>query len=471
MSRTRRINGPGKIGVSTLGGERIPRKPFTKEMKKEYTILIPIMAPIHFAIIRNILMNAGYRAELLENNSPAVVEEGLKYVHNDTCYPALLVIGQMIDALKSGKYDVNKTAVLMSQTGGGCRASNYIFLLRRALKKAGFEQVPVVSFNVSGLEKNSGFRLTPPLVYRLLAGLVYGDGLMALNNQIKPYEKVRGGSASLVNDWIARLTGQFSRSRGFSTREMKRNFSAMTAEFHAIPCERSPKVKVGIVGEIYVKYASLGNNNLEEFLASQDCEVMVPGLLDFMLYTLDGMAENNRLYGGGAAGARVREAIGRYIERMQDVMIDSIAAYPEFTEPSRFSHTRSLAEDVIGAGCQMGEGWLLTAEMVELVEKGYGNIVCTQPFGCLPNHICGKGMIRKIREREPGANIVPIDYDPSATRVNQENRIKLMLAVARENMDNNQGTNRKQKPDATKRKHPDKNDPYQKWWSWLPSHA
>ena len=470
MSRTRR----GTVGMAaaqTLGSGRIPRVPFTKEMKDEYTILAPIMAPIHFAFIKNIFTNAGYRVELLDNCGQNVVEEGLKYVHNDTCYPALLVIGQMLDALRSGKYDLSKTALLMSQTGGGCRASNYIFLLRRALKKAGFDEIPVISFNLSGLEKNSGFRLTLPLIYQMLAGLVYGDGLMALSNQVKPYEREKGAAASLVEAWIARITGQFNRKKGYSMKEMGDNFSRMAADFDAVPRDHVPKVKVGIVGEIYVKYASLGNNNLEDFLASQDCEVMVPGLLDFMLYTLDGKVENHKLYGGGGADARIRAAIGKYIMRMQDVMINAIAAYPDFVPPSRFSHTKSLAEGVIGAGCQMGEGWLLTAEMVELVEKGYGNIVCTQPFGCLPNHICGKGMIRKIRETEPSANIVPIDYDPSATRVNQENRIKLMLAVARENMDKGQGTPKKQKPGDSVPGRLDRSDPRRRWWSRLPSHA
>lgn len=473
MNRSKK-NTAGLVNVSTAGSRRIPRIPFTKEMKKDYTILAPMMAPIHFAIIENILTGAGYRVELLENNGPGVVEEGLKFVHNDTCYPALLVIGQMLDALKSGKYDLNKTALLISQTGGGCRASNYIFLLRRALKKAGYTQIPVVSFNLLGMEKNSGFHLTLPLIYQLFIGLIYGDGLMALSNQVKPYEEERGSSVSLVSDWIARLTGQFSRHKGFSLGEMKRNFGLMAAEFAAIPCDRAPKVKVGIVGEIYVKYASLGNNNLEEFLASQDCEVMVPGLLDFVLYTLNGAVENNLLFGGGGPAAMVCRTAGKYIRKMQDVMIEAIGAYPEFEAPSRFSHTKSLVEGVIGAGCHMGEGWLLTAEMIELAEKGYGNIVCTQPFGCLPNHICGKGMIRKIREKEPCANIVPIDYDPSATRVNQENRIKLMLAVARENMLADQGTNKKEKPDDPVPGHLKKHDLYQKWRRWLshaPSHA
>ena len=458
----------GSRTASTLGSGRIPRKPFTKKMKKDYTILVPMMAPIHFSIIQNVLTRAGYRAELLVNDGPGVMEEGLRYVHNDTCYPALLVIGQMLDALKSGRYDLNKTALLMSQTGGGCRASNYIFLLRRALKKAGFDQIPVISFNVSGLEKNSGFRMTLPLALRMLAALVYGDGLMALVNQVKPYEREKGAAADLMDEWIRRLDGQFIQGKGFALRDMKLNFPRMAADFHTIPCDRKPKVRVGIVGEIYVKYASLGNNNLEDFLADQDCEVMVPGLLDFALYSLNSMPERSRLYGGNGLTAIAGEAISLHIRQMQDSMINAIAAYPEFVAPSRFSHTKSLTEGMIGTGCDMGEGWLLTAEMVELVEKGYGNIVCTQPFGCLPNHICGKGMIRKIRDTNEDANIVPIDYDPSATRVNQENRIKLMLAVARENMDRDQGANKKQKPDIPVPHRREGFIFYPGWNQWLP---
>jgi predicted nucleotide-binding protein (sugar kinase/HSP70/actin superfamily) len=381
----------------------------------------------------------------------------------------------MLDALKSGKYDPDKTALMMTQTGGGCRASNYIFLLRRALKKAGFEHIPVISFNIAGMEKNSGFHVTAPLLYQLLAGVVYGDGLMALSNQVKPYETEKGRADFLVDRWISRLARQFDQKRGYTLVEMRSNFRRMAAEFNAVNCIRTLKLKVGIVGEIYIKYTRLGNNNLEAFLADEDCEVMVPGMLDFMLYTIDAKVEDSRIYGGGEMGAMVYETACKYLQHMQKIMISAIAAYPEFTAPSGFSHIKSLTEGVIDTGCTMGEGWLLTAEMLELVEKGYGNIVCTQPFGCLPNHICGKGMIRKIREMNPSANIVPIDYDPSATKVNQENRIKLMLALARENMVKDQETNGKNdSSDVSAPGRLEKSDSFQKWRRLLPhtpSHA
>ena len=403
-------------------------------MKQEYTILCPQMAEIHFSLIINVFRNCGYNMVLLKNDGPNVVHEGLKYVHNDTCYPALLVIGQFMDALKSGKYDLDRTALIITQTGGGCRASNYIHLLRKALRRAGIENIPVISLNLSGLESNPGFSLTLPMLRRLVAGLVYGDLLMLLDNQVKPYELKKGESAALVQKWIAELTSQFSRNEGYSLKQQKGNLEKIAAEFAAIPVHRVPKIRVGIVGEIFVKYSSLGNNQLEQFLSEQDCEVNVPGLLNFMLFKVDNRMEDIKLYGGSSVKFRVVKAMMDYLMKMQELLIAAVKTQPCFEAPLNYPHTKALVKDVIGYGNKMGEGWLLTAEMLELVECGFENIVCTQPFGCLPNHICGKGMIRRIKEIDDRANIVPIDYDPSATRVNQENRIKLMLAVARESL-------------------------------------
>ena len=408
---------------------------FTKEMKEEYTILIPMMAPIHFGIIKTVFDNSGYNVVLLQNNGHSVVEEGLKYVHNDTCYPALLVIGQMMDALHSGKYDLHKTALLISQTGGGCRASNYIHLLRKALKKAGLDYIPVVSINLSGMEKNPGFKLTLPMIRKMIAGLVYGDLLMLLSNQTRPYEIHKGETDALVAHWVEKLAGQFKIGKGYGRAEQKKYLDSIAQAFAAIPVDRSkPKVRVGVVGEIYVKYASLGNNNLEAFLAEQDCEVMVPGLMGFMLFKVDNRLEDIKLYGGNAVKYAAVKTFMDYLTSMETTLIEAVKKVPGFVVPSPYSHVKKLVKGVIGYGCKMGEGWLLTGEMMELAEQGYGNIVCTQPFGCLPNHIVGKGMIRRITSIFPDANIVPIDYDPSATRVNQENRIKLMLSVAKERL-------------------------------------
>ncbi len=406
------------------------RVEFTREMKKDYTIITPNMAPIHFELIKDVLVSFGYKIDLLTTTGREIVDEGLKYVHNDTCYPALLSIGQMMHALHSGKYDLHKVALVMTQTGGGCRASNYIHLLRKALKKDGLDYIPVISLNLSGLESNSGFKITLPLLRRAIAALTYGDLLMLLKNQTKPYELTFGESDRLVSGWTKKLTKLFEENRAFTQREVRAYFDEITESFARIPVERRPKTKVGIVGEIYVKYSALANNGLEDFLFHEACEVMVPGIVGFMIFKVDNRLEDIELYGGSSAKKQLCTMLKWYFTKFERDLIESVKKFPQFTAPATYSHLKELAGQVIGYGCKMGEGWLLTAEMMELIESGYENVVCTQPFGCLPNHIVGKGMIRKVKKVCPQANIVPIDYDPSATAVNQENRIKLMLAVA-----------------------------------------
>ncbi|MEE1154746.1 MAG: 2-hydroxyacyl-CoA dehydratase [Acutalibacteraceae bacterium] len=419
--------------MATLKYDKTGRLLFTKEMKKEYKILIPMMASIQFRIMKRVFDEYGYNTELLETDGPEIAQLGLKYVHNDTCYPALLVIGQFIHALQSGKYDLHKTALLITQTGGGCRASNYIHLLRKALKKAGLEFVPVISLNISGLESNPGFKLSLSLARKIIGALVYGDTLMLLSNQTKPYEVNKGESMALVDSWIENIIGQYKEGRGFKLEQQKQNLDDIAKSFSNIERNIVPKVKVGVVGEIYVKYAPLGNNNLEAFLNDQGCEVCVPGIMGFALFKLDNRLQDIELYGGSSAKYKVLKVAYNYLEKMEHLIIECATKHG-FTPPGAYSHLKSLVDGVIGLGNKMGEGWLLTSEMLELAESGYPNIVCTQPFGCLPNHICGKGMIRKIKEINPKANIVAIDYDPGATRVNQENRIKLMLSVAKESL-------------------------------------
>ncbi len=413
---------------------KINRIEYTEEMDKEYTILIPNMLDVHFSFIQKLMEQDGHKVVLLKNEGRQVVDAGLKYVHNDTCYPALLVIGQFIDALQSGQYDVNKVAVMITQTGGGCRASNYLHLLRKALAKAGFSQVPVISLNVAGLEKNSGFKLTMPLIIKALAAIIYGDMLMLLRNQVRPYETHEGDAEKLRQEWTDRLCDDFTKSKGFSKKEIKENLKLMVNSFAEIPQVKAEKIKVGIVGEIYVKYSSLANNNLEDFLHEQGCEVNVPGLLGFLTFYIGNKLEEIKLYGGNKVKEFALEQVRTYLTGIEKIMIDVINEDGRFEAPMPFRKVHALAAKAISYGCDMGEGWLLTAEMMELVEHGYNNIICAQPFGCLPNHIVGKGMIRKVRELYPDSNIVPIDYDPGATKVNQENRIKLMLAVAKENM-------------------------------------
>ncbi len=410
------------------------RVEFTKAMKKTHKILIPNMADIHFHILEKVFLSYGYNMELLTNTDSGVIQEGLKYVHNDTCYPALLTIGQLISALKSGKYDVDHTAVMMSQSGGGCRASNYIHLLRKALKNAGLGQVPAISLNISGLEKNGGFSLTLPMILKAVAAMTYGDLLMLLSNQTRPYEVNKGETDALVNKWVDDISEQFVHNKGLFRKGVKKNLADILDSFEKISVEKTEKVKVGIVGEIYVKYAALANNNLEKFLASQDCEVMVPGIIQFFLFKIDNRIEDINLYGGNPIKKFFCKLLFRYVENFETDMMDTLKGTNNFTVPSPYAHLKTLVKPALGYGCKMGEGWLLTAEMMELIESGYGNIVCAQPFGCLPNHIVGKGMIRKLQELYPQSNVVAIDYDAGATKVNQENRIKLMIAVGKENL-------------------------------------
>ncbi len=406
---------------------------FTEDMKKTHTILIPNMAPVQFRILAAAMEHKGYKVELLGNCGSQVSELGLKYVHNDTCYPALLVIGQFLDALQSGKYDLDHTALIITQTGGGCRASNYIFLLRKALEKAGYGNIPVLSLNFSGLEKGNSLPMDLTFIRMALAAIYYGDLLVTLKAQTAPYEIHPGDAAALQEKWLDTICGWGHEGKGFSQQEMKATMPKIAAEFAAIPVHRVPKVKVGVVGEIYVKYSPLGNNDLENFLATQDCEVNLPGLMGFVQYCAYNPSETARLYGGSFLEKHISDLILGYIAQMEKVIIHALKDNG-YHAPLPFSELTELTEGLISKGDKMGEGWLLTAEMAELIRSGYENIICAQPFGCLPNHICGKGMINKLRELYPQANITPIDYDPSATRVNQENRIKLMLAVARERL-------------------------------------
>ncbi len=408
---------------------------FTEEMKATHTILVPNMLPMHFKIIAKVMEKVGYRVEVLETQGAHIAETGLKYVHNDTCYPAILVIGQFMDALQSGKYDPDKVALVLFQTGGGCRASNYIHLLRKALQKAGMGHVPVISLSLSGIEHHPGFQPSIGLIKKMMYGVLYGDLLMSLVNQTKPYETERGSAQALADRWTDRLAEEMGAGR-HNYAMVKRNYRRILADFAALPRRpRQGKVLVGVVGEIYVKYSPLGNNNLEQFLVDEDAEVVVPGLLDFCLYCVYNNILDHKLYGMQKSVQLLYHIAYRFLLGKERDMIEIMKEDGNFDPPTLFTHTISLVQGTISMGVKMGEGWLLTAEMLELADKGVENIVCTQPFGCLPNHICGKGMMKPIKERNPNINIVAIDYDAGATKVNQENRLKLMLANARERME------------------------------------
>ncbi|WP_295616430.1 2-hydroxyacyl-CoA dehydratase [uncultured Intestinimonas sp.] len=398
---------------------------FTKEMKEEYTLLMPQMLPVHFAMLARLLETEGFKVEMLNSRGKSIVDAGQKYVHNDTCYPALLVIGQLIDAIQSGKYDVHKVALLITQTGGGCRASNYIHLLRKALVKAGLEFVPVISVNLSGLEKNPGFKLTIPFIRKAVFAMMYGDIIVQTSNQVRPYEVTPGQTDETIHACMDRLLAGMDRGEGLSYSSMKENFKWIVQAFRDIPVQGEPKVRVGVVGEIY-----MGNNDLEQFLLSEGAEPVVPGLTDFIIFKIYNRDVDVDLYGGLRLKQKICRIFANYVKKCQRAMIEAMSE-GGFRAPGTFDDLHELIKGYLGDGNKMGEGWLLTAEMLELIHSGTPNIVCTQPFGCLPNHIVGKGMIRKIKDDYPYSNIVAIDYDPGATKINQENRIKLMLATAR----------------------------------------
>ena len=401
---------------------------FTPEMKHTHKILVPDMLPVHFGIIVDFLRRDGWDIELLRNDSRAVIDEGLKHVHNDTCFPALCVTGQFIDALKSGKYDVEHTAVLITQSGGGCRASNYIPLIRKALKSE-FPHVPVISLNFAGLEKDSGFPLDIKTVSKLAYAVFYGDTLMSLYNQCKPYE-LEAGAADAARADCVRLVNKLFAEGGYM--RYRKVTKRLLQRFSEVKRSAEPKVKVGIVGEIYVKYSPLGNSHLEEFLLSEGCEPVVPALMDFVMYCAVNNVNDAKLYNKRTFATPLFSLAYRYLHHMQKVIIRLTQKYG-FEPLHDFEHLRRCADKVINQGVKMGEGWLIPAEMAALAETGTDNIVCAQPFGCLPNHIAGKGTIRTLKRMYEHENIVAVDYDPSATKVNQENRIKLMLATAREN--------------------------------------
>ena len=403
---------------------------FTEEMRKEYTILIPQMLPDHFGLFAKLLQRTGYNVAILNNEGRDVVDSGLKYVHNDACYPALLVIGQMIDAIQNGGYDPHKVALLITQTGGGCRASNSIHMLRKALKKAGLEYIPVLSLSF-GLEKNPGFHWSVGLIRRLVYGIIYGDLIMNVANQIRPYEVNAGDTTAKVEWWLNELLDRFDRGKGMSRSQMRSILDEMCADFKTIPVAGEPKVRVGVVGEIYIKFSSLGNNRLEQFLLEEGAEPVVPGLTDFVIFKIYNRVSDIEMFGGSKAKYALCKFFMGYVEKCQGDMIAALEK-AGFRAPGTFADLHKLVKGYLNDGVKMGEGWLLTAEMLELIHSGTPNIVCAQPFGCLPNHIVGKGMIRVLKDDYPDSNIVAVDYDPGATKINQENRIKLMLANARQ---------------------------------------
>ena len=407
----------------------IEKVAFTKQMRKDYTILCPQMSPFHFSILQAAFNSSGYHLEVLPNDNKHAVDVGLKYVNNDACYPSLIVVGQIMDALLSGKYDLNKTAVIMSQTGGGCRASNYIAFIRRALKKAGMEQVPVISLNLSGLESNPGFKLTLPLIKKVCYGAVFGDILMKCVYRMRPYELEPGIVNRKHKIWEQRAIS-FLEGSSVSHSQFKKMCRDMVHEFDLIPISDEKKPRVGIVGEILVKFLPAANNHLAELLEAEGAEAVCPDLIDFINYCFYNQNFKCEFLGFKKNKATIANWGIKGIEWLRKTANEALAQSRHFTPSANIADLAKMATPIVSPGNQTGEGWFLTGEMMELIHGGVPNIVCIQPFACLPNHIVGKGVIKEIRRQHPEANIVAIDYDPGASEVNQLNRIKLMLSTA-----------------------------------------
>ena len=407
---------------------------FTKEMKKDYTILCPQMSPIHFDLLEPAVRTFGYHVEILQNHNRNAIDVGLQYVNNDACYPSLIVIGQIMDALLSGKYDLDRTAVIMTQTGGGCRASNYIGFIRRALKKAGMSQIPVISLNANGMETNPGFTFTPAIIIKAMQALVYGDVFMRVLYATRPYEAEPGAANALHEKWKQRCISSLSK-RSPSMVEFGRNVRGIIRDFDRLPRRDVKKPRVGVVGEILVKFSPLANNHIVDLLEAEGAEAVMPDLMDFLLYCFYNSNFKVENLGGKSSSARLCNLAIAVLEYLRKTARKELAASEHFAPQARIDKLARMAEDFVSLGNQTGEGWFLTGEMLELIENGVCNIVCTQPFGCLPNHIVGKGVIKELRKAYPQSNIIAVDYDPGASEVNQLNRIKLMLATAQKNLE------------------------------------
>ena len=422
-----------KKSSDNFGNYEIHKVPFTKDMRKDYTILIPQMAPIHFELLESAVKSCGYNVELLRDCTPETVEVGLKYVNNDACYPSILTTGQMIQALQSGKYDVNKTALIMSQTGGGCRATNYIGFIRKALKDAGFANVPVISFNIVGMEKSTGFKLTIPLMERLLKSVLYGDLLQKLLLKNRAYEINKGESQKLYEKWLDKCKKLIYKS---SNKQFKQSIFDMVEDFEKIELDTSiKKPKVGVVGEILIKYHPFGNNFVINLLEAEGAEVIMPDFMGFIKFMATHKITFNELLKTDKTKAKIFKIALNLIDLLEKNIVLALSkSKKNYLLPCDIWHLEDKVKDILSIGNQTGEGWFLTAEMIEYIENDIPNIVCVQPFACLPNHVVGKGVIKTIRQKYPNANITPVDYDPGASEANQANRIKLLMTVAKDNL-------------------------------------
>ena len=409
------------------------RQEFTKQMFDDgYTILAPQMSPIHFDILEPVLKKHGYNIVVLDNDDRRAVDVGLKFVNNDACFPSITVVGQIMQAILSGKYDTDKLAVIMTQTGGCCRASNYIAFIRRALEKAGLSHIPVISLNANGMEKNEGLKISPGMMGEVLQAIVYGDLLMRCLYRVRPYEAVPGSADALHQKWRSRCIEALSGKHGI--RQYKRLCREIVADFDRLPIrEDLKKPRVGIVGEILVKYMPLANNHLVELLEKEGAEAVVPDLMDFLNYSFYNNQYRAEFLGAKRSSDAVSKIAVDLIRKVRKPALDALKQSSRFEAPMPIEEIAEQTKPFLSIGNQYGEGWFLTGEMIELIKTGVPNIVCIQPFACLPNHVVGKGVIKRLKAEFPQANIAAVDYDPGASEVNQLNRIKLMLSAAREN--------------------------------------
>ncbi len=421
----------------SLGDYSVNRVSFTKLMKEDYTILCPQMAPIHFELLEAGLKSLGYKLEVLKECTDKTVETGLRYVNNDACYPSILTTGQMIQALQSGKYDTNKTALIMSQTGGGCRATNYIGFIRKALKDAGYSHIPIISFNVVGMEKASGFKITIPMAEKLIKAIFYGDLLQKLLYKNRVYEKNKGETQKLFDKWMEKCKLLIYKSNHL---QFKQSIYDIVNDFEKIQLDTSiEKPKVGIVGEVLIKYHPFGNNFVIDVLEKEGAEVIAPDFIGFIKFIATHKITNYKLLHKDKAKSKLFKIAINLIEMLEkDIKIALQNSKKDYLLPCNIFELEDNVKDILSIGNQTGEGWFLTAEMVEYIEHGIPNIVCVQPFACLPNHVVGKGVIKSIREKYPYANITPVDYDPGASETNQTNRIKLLTTVAKDNLKKSQ---------------------------------
>lgn len=421
----------------TIAPSSYKRVVFTEEMRKNYTILCPQMSPIHFDLLEPAFQAAGYNLVVPDIPSRTSVDVGLRYVNNDACYPSLIVVGQLMSAVMSGDYDMSRTAIIISQTGGGCRASNYIGFIRRALEKAGYPDVPVISINLSGLEGNPGFKLTPSLLQHGLYALEFGDIFLRCLYRTRPYEAKPGSANEMHEAWKKKVIAFITQNKMLSHRKFKQMCREIIRDFDNLPRIDVKKPRVGVVGEILVKFHPAANNYLVDLLESEGAEAVVPDLTDFLLYCFHNTGFKADNLGMSQKSKRNGKLGIHFFEWLRGAARDEFEKSRHFDAPAHIEDLAKRARDIVSEGNQTGEGWFLTGEMLELIESGVPNIVCAQPFACLPNHVVGKGVIKELRHRYPQSNIVAIDYDPGASEVNQLNRIKLMLSTANKNLEHN----------------------------------